>query len=169
MEGVQPKKKHKDAPFNDNGDLIKTCFSYNHPVNKFASNFYSDANLPIKIWGKEHSSPEKFLANKKAEWMKDPLLEEMLAEDDPYKLKRLHGRVKWTGGLTSWTVFAFELIGTANEAKFRQNQTLRKRLFAMAGLLVESNTGKSQWSCGLKRTDSMLSDRTQWPLQIIVF
>ena len=157
------KKRQKESPFNENGEIVKTCFSFNHPINSFASNFSSENCNPIEIWGKKYSSPDKILAVKKAEWMKDPLLGQIMEEEDPYKLKRLHGTIQWRGGLTSWTIFAFELLGIANEAKYRQNRDIRKRLFGTVGLLVESDTGRNQWCCGLKKYDTELSNRSKWP------
>ena len=89
---------------------------------------------------------------------------EIFGEDDPVKIKRMHKNVKWTGDEFSYIKVMAELICVGNWQKYKQQHTLRNSLFRTQGSLVESNTYKSIWSCGLPFSDIRATNPDNWPI-----
>ena len=62
-----------------------------------------------------------------------------------------------------WDDASWRIVTTGNRAKFTQNETLKKALFATTGTtLVEASPYDRIWGVGLAKDDPRINDRKKW-------
>jgi ribA/ribD-fused uncharacterized protein len=138
----------------------KTTFSSRDPLNHGFSNF----NASIDHWDGCHKSPEHFMGHWRARLLgDDALAAHISALKKPSSVHHVSEPLRAKMNPTDYILLTGELLVAGNIAKYSQHANLRKKLFAVHGELVESNTGQSVWNCGLNSGDARIADENSWP------
>ena len=117
---------------------------------------------PIEEQGTTYTCVEQLYLRKKALFFDDvDTARKIMKESNPGVIKRLSHSIK---GLDEkqWKPQARTVMEKACYLKFSQNKTLREKLIASQGLLVESNKRDKFFSCGLSLADPNILDQNKW-------
>jgi ribA/ribD-fused uncharacterized protein len=148
-------------------DVPPTLFSYRHPQNSWASNFYQ--GVPVTVWGSTYSCVEQFAGVWKSRLMGDEETAQLIMkETNPAIMKRLHGQVSWTGDAVHYTKVMGELLFLGNYAKYNANcpegrQLMERLKQTGSSRLVEAVKAKSPWGCGMTSKEVNASNSDFWP------
>lgn len=132
------------------GRLTKSCFSQWWP-----SDFW--------FWGDSYCNMEQCMMAGKARCFQDfDTLKEILAAEDPQKIKRL-GRKVASFDEKVWNEVKYSLILNGNYAKFTQNEELRQFLLSTGdSVLVEASPYDIIWGIGLEAEHPDAQNPEKW-------
>lgn len=118
---------------------------------------------PFVIDGIAFVNCEQWMMFNKAVLFKDwEIAEQILEVSSPATHKQL-GRQVRNFDDDKWMEVAYAVVLEGNYAKFRQNPTLKQKLFDTAGtLLVEANPRDGRWGIGLSAEDPACNDPSKW-------
>ncbi len=135
---------------NKNGQIDKTCFSQ----------WY---NASFEIDGKHYKTAEHFMMAEKARLFSDLEIRELILQSNsPGEAKRLGRNVKGFND-SIWNNKRFDIVVTANEAKFSQNEALEDYLLSTGKrVLVEASPVDKIWGIGLAEDSPSIDSPYKW-------
>lgn len=115
------------------------------------------------VGGVRYVTAEQFMMAEKARLFGDAeVLEEVLREADPAKVKALGRKVRGYDELR-WEGRRFDAVTEGSIAKFSATQALRGWLLATGEqVLVEAAPGDRIWGIGLGREDPLVREPAKW-------
>jgi ribA/ribD-fused uncharacterized protein len=132
------------------GKLSDTCFSQWWPCQ-------------FSVDSVSYSSAEQFMMAEKARLFEDQeVLEQILENADPGKIKSLGRRVRGFEE-SAWNRTRFDIVTRGNVAKFGQDGALRQYLLASApAVIVEASPLDEIWGIGLGAQHADARDPRTW-------
>ena len=127
------------------------------------SNWYSGRFV---LDGFEYQHVEQYMMAEKARLFHDTeMYEKILRTADPKKCKALGKKVSGFDPKT-WNAFKYEIVKTANRAKFDQNPELKKALLNTGdAILAEANPRDRIWGIAHGAEVGSRMDPSEWPGQ----
>mgnify|MGYP000458414002 FL=1 len=134
----------------NNGQISNACFSQ----------WY---NASFEIDGKHYKTAEHFMMAEKARLFNDLEMRELILQSNsPGEAKRLGRNVKGFSD-SIWNDKRFDIVVTANEAKFSQNKALEDYLLSTGKrVLVEASPADKIWGTGLAEDNPMVDSPYKW-------
>lgn len=143
-------KNQKIIPFYGSGNNYK-CFS------QFTKSAFT-------IDGIEYNCAEQWMMASKARTFvgNDDILEEILQNNDPAKIKGL-GRKVINYDEQIWDGVRYEVVVKGNYAKFSQNDSIKKILLETKdAILVEASPYDKIWGVGISEENPDIYNPTKW-------
>ncbi len=139
-------------------------FGANSPNGHF-SNFYPS---PMEISGKKYNCSEQYFMKMKQEMFDESnlaLATEIMAETNPFNIKRLGRRVKNYND-TVWNANRAKVMEVGLKHKFLSNPILKAKLLASGDkILVEASPYDKIWGIGLNEKQAIQISPDKWPGQ----
>lgn len=127
--------------------------------NGYLSNFYPSK---FSLHGEQFNCVEQFFMWSKAKLFNDEeTAKHILSETNPNRIKRL-GRIVKGYQDSRWAAVRYDVMKEGIEAKFNQNEELRKKFMASSGKFAECAKNDLIWGIGLTMNDPKRIDRRQW-------
>jgi ribA/ribD-fused uncharacterized protein len=92
----------------------------------------------------------------------DEILEKIMEESDPKRIKALGRKVK-NFDEKIWNLWSSEIVYNGNYLKFSQNEDLKKYLLDAKDILVEASPCDKIWGIGIKKEDKNATCPANWP------
>ncbi|MDJ0641537.1 MAG: NADAR family protein [Erythrobacter sp.] len=149
-----PKLREEDLPeprdFESFHPFIKGVFSQWH-------------HTPFEIDSIGYVCAEQYMMASKASLCGDEaILDQIMQTEDPALHKRLGSQIRRFDH-EAWDRWRFDVVTTANSAKFEQNAGAARQLRNTAPtMLVEANPRDWNWGNGLQISDPANQDPAQW-------
>ncbi len=130
---------------------------------KSPSIFGQWTDSPFTIDGVEYSCAEQYMMAEKARLFKDIAIEQqILKTSNPRQHKSLGRKVKGFEK-SIWEEKRLEIVIRGNQAKFRQNSSMRRELLHTgARELVEASPMDRIWGIGLRGDNPLVTEKTNW-------
>lgn len=133
----------------------------NSPIGKWCLSQWFPA--PFIVDGITYPTAEHFMMAEKARLFGDKATRaQILQVNHPGAAKAL-GRQVQPFDEERWVQQRFEIVVRSNQAKFAQNEQLKRYLLDTSDkVLVEASPTDTIWGIGLAKTDQRVYDPTQW-------
>ena len=109
---------------------------------------------------------EQYMMAQKAKLFDDMrLYEEIMQTEDPARCKKL-GRLVSSFDPAVWNTVKYDIVKTANRAKFEQNPDLKEALLKTGNaVFAEASPYDSIWGIGITASEAAKMDPSEWPGQ----
>ena len=136
-------------------------FFHDNGLNGYLSNWYP---ATFSVDGVTYRDTEQyFMAAKAKRFGDEACFSRIMASSDPAEVKRL-GRLVKNFEAAVWDAERYEIMKTANRAKFSQNPSLLAALLATGdAVLVEASPYDKVWGIGLSAAGAYASDPAAFP------
>lgn len=151
---TKPSIRESDLP-------VPEQFDGFHP---FIKGVFSQWHFTPFVVGRLHFvCAEQYLMAAKASLCGDEaIFEQIMGSEDPALHKRLGSQIK-SFDQSAWDIWRFDIVMTANSAKFTQNPGAARQLRNTApAMLVEANPRDWNWGNGLQIENPANQDPARW-------
>ena len=159
--------KGKNMDKNDSKNMVKqqpvVFFWKDTKENGCFSNWY---RRKFVVDGREYLHVEQYMMAQKAMLFNDTKrYEAILQTEDPARCKKL-GRQVSSFDPAAWNAVKYDIVKTANRAKYEQNPELKEALLNTGNaVLVEASPYDSIWGIGITAKEAAGMDPSEWPGQ----
>ncbi|XP_059162209.1 N-glycosidase YbiA-like [Physella acuta] len=117
----------------------------------------------FKVDDQEFNCAEQYMMYKKAELFQDEIMKKKIMESKSPMEQKKFGRQVHNFDEDKWNAVCEDIVKEASIAKFKQNEHLRKELFAtFPKTLVEASPTDCIWGIGMSESNPKAHDKKLW-------